>query len=153
MLLKKQTETDEKISKYKNGLLKLQESTESVDQLKGEMEVKKLDLNKKKKESEEMFYKIKDEKSKSEKEKKSIEKKEADLQLEKDQIQKLADEANEQLKKALPALEAANDQVSNLDSQSISQIKTFLKTKDKRLELIMFSIMVLLKEKQDWATV
>lgn len=43
------------------------------------MEVKKLDLNKKKKESEEMFYKIKDEKMKSEKEKKQIEKKEAEL--------------------------------------------------------------------------
>lgn len=34
------------------------------------MEVKKLDLNNKKKDSEEMFYKIKDEKNKSEKEKK-----------------------------------------------------------------------------------
>ena len=48
------------------------------------MEIKKLDLNQKKKESEEMFFKIKDEKGKSEKEKKQIEKKEHDLQEEKD---------------------------------------------------------------------
>ena len=40
-----------------------------------------------------------------------------------------------------------------MDSQSISNIKNFLKTRDKRLELIMFSIMILLREKPDWPTV
>jgi len=69
-LKEKKIQTEEKIKKYTNGLKKLKESTETVDLLKGEMEIKKLDLNQKKKESEEMFFKIKDEKGKSEKEKK-----------------------------------------------------------------------------------
>jgi len=69
-LKEKKIQTEEKIKKYTNGLKKLKETTETVDLLKGEMEIKKLDLNQKKKESEEMFFKIKDEKGKSEKEKK-----------------------------------------------------------------------------------
>lgn len=124
-----------------------------VEELKSNMDTVRFELAKKKQESEETCFKIKDEKIKSEKEKQAIEEREALLLKEKESILKLAGEAQVQLDKALPALEAANEQVSNLDASSISTIKTFLKTKDKRLEIIMFSIMILLKEKPDWATV
>ncbi len=40
-----------------------------------------------------------------------------------------------------------------MDSGSISEIKVILKSKDKRIELIMFSLMILLREKPDWSTV
>ena len=58
-----------------------------------------------------------------------------------------------QLSEALPGLELANERVNSLDSTAIADIKSFLKLKDARLELILYSIMVLLKEKADWATV
>ena len=81
------------LHKYQNGLLKLEQTSKVVDELKSNMDIVRFELAKKKQESEETCFKIKDEKIKSEKEKQAIEEREALLIMEKESILKLAAEA------------------------------------------------------------
>jgi dynein heavy chain len=153
ILQRKLAELDQKIHKYQTGIQRLEETQRSVEEMKGAMDVKRIELHKKKKECEEMIFKIDFEKRESAKEKKNIEEKEELLTKEKEDTQKLASAAKLQLEKAEPVLLEAKNKVKDLDNNSIAEIKVLLKTKDKRLELIMFSLMVLLGEKPKWDSV
>ena len=153
LLDSKSREAKSKVEKYTNGLEKLEEAKETVEELKGSMDIKRLELHKKKKDCEEMIYKIEHSKRDAEKEKSDIEAEESQINKEKETTMLLTKESEVQLNKALPALKEADEKVKKLDNSSIAEIKVLLKTKDKRLELIMFALMVLLKEKPDWDSV
>lgn len=150
---RKSAEIKQKIFKYQNGIEKLEETQKSVEELKSSMDIKRIELHKKKKECEEMIFKIDFEKRESAKEKKNIEEKDELLTKEKEETMKLAGAAKLQLEKAEPILVEAKNKVKDLDNNSIAEIKVLLKTKDKRLELIMFSLMILLGEKAKWDSV
>lgn len=153
ILMKKTQEINKSILKYQNGLQKLADTKKSVEELKTSMDIKRVELHKKKKECEEMIFKIDVEKREAAKEKKNIEEKEEFLSNERIETMAMAEAAEAQLLKAMPALMEANEKVQTLDNTSMAEIKVLLKTKDKRLELIMFSLMVLLGEKPKWDNV
>lgn len=135
------------------GLEKLEEAQKKVEELKNEMDTKRFELSKRKKECEDMMIKITHEQKEAEKEKKKIEEKEELISKEREVTINLTKEAQIELDKAIPALEEASHNISSLDSQKIAEIKQIIKTKDVRLMIIMNSIMVLLDKSPDMETI
>jgi len=62
-------------------------------------------------------------------------------------------EANLELEKAIPAWNEANIKVQSLDKTAVAVLKTLLKNKDKRLEIIMSAVMVIMNEDTSWSNV
>lgn len=153
LLHSKRHEVKREIAKYSNGLDKLEESKEFVEELKNSIESKRLEIQKKKKECAEIIGKVDLQLKESEKEKKAIELKEREIGKDKEVIQKMTDKTEEKLKSVEPLLAEAEAKIQGLDHQAIAEIKAYLKTKDKRLEYIMFGLMLLLGLKDNWDSV
>merc|ERR1712232_45230 len=75
------------------------------------------------------------------------------INIDKEETEKLKAEANKELEKAIPAWNEANVKVQSLDKSAVAVLKTLLKNKDKRLEIIMSAVMVIMNEDVSWGNV
>ena len=67
------------------------------------------------------------------------------------ECKEIADDAEADLAIAMPALNAALDEVDKLDKGSISEVKAYAKP-PPAVEMVLSAVMVLFKEKTDWPT-
>ena len=80
-------------------------------------------------------------------------KKEKDLvKIEQEEAERIAQDAQEQLALAQPALEKAKEQVDSLDSKSINEIKAYA-SPPKDVTRVMAAVMTFLRESVEWPSV
>mmetsp|Transcript_75525 Transcript_75525/g.104483 ORF Transcript_75525/g.104483 Transcript_75525/m.104483 type:complete len:117 (+) Transcript_75525:3370-3720(+) len=66
--------------------------------------------------------------------------------------EKLAEDAENELRKALPALQAAQDAVESLDKKYIAEIKSFT-SPPQDVAIVMASVMICLQRDPSWPSV
>ena len=64
----------------------------------------------------------------------------------------IEDQANKELQKAMPALESANDAVSKLKKEHISEVKS-MNNPPKDVATVMAAVMTFLRKGKDWVSV
>jgi dynein heavy chain len=114
---------------------------------------KRIEMQRKKKEREDLLITITHQKREAEKEEKRMKEKSDIISTDKEETEKLQAEANKELEKALPAWNDAKVKIELLDKGAIAVLKTLLKNKDPRLEIIMSAVMVIMNEDTSWSNV
>ena len=103
----KRKEVGNQITKLRNGLQKLEDARKQVELMTAESEIKRIEVSKQQKICEELSLNIQKEQKNADEKQRFIEGERIKIEKEKEDTQKLADEAEHELKKAEPALLAA----------------------------------------------
>lgn len=136
--------------KLSNGLSKLDEARVLVEDMNTMSEVKRVDVQKKTKGAEELVLEISKEQRNADERLKIIKQQQAVIERDSEETMRLAKEADEELAKALPALEAANSALEQLDKKEIAEIKAYA-SPPLIVGKVMEAVMVCLKEGITWA--
>ena len=151
LLGEKREEVGGQITKLKNGMAKLDEATEQVEEMSIALEKKQEVVSKKKKDCEELLVVIVSERRIADEQRKQVEADEQRISKEAAECKEISDSAQRDLSKALPALEKAMKEVDKLDKGSISEVKAY--SSPPALVLLALSgVMVLFAKKTDWGT-
>jgi len=117
-----------------------------------EAEVKRQEVSVKSRQAEELMEKIKKDEKNANEQKKIIEHETEKIEKEKEDSEKLAEEAEYELNKALPALNAANQAILELDKKSINEIKSYA-SPPADVATVMSAVMVILGKPTTWLEV
>ncbi|KAI5628238.1 dynein heavy chain 6, axonemal isoform X2 [Silurus asotus] len=151
MLGSKREQLETARDRVKNGLTKLLETNELVDKMKVELSALEPVLKQKSIDVNALMEKIAVDQESADQVRKVVKEDEA-LAKEKERITKaIANEAREDLDKALPVLEKANKALDSLDKADISEIRVFTKPPDLVMT-VMEAVCILLNSKTDWAS-
>ena len=152
ILNQKRNEIRKQIKKLSNGLGKLDESAESVQQMTAESEIKRAEVSKKSQECQDLKMDLaKREKFASEKQQNILMKQEV-VNSEREIALKLRDEAQYQLNLALPALEEADEAVGSLDKKAIGEVRAYT-APPKDIRNVMAAVMTVMGRPTDWAAI
>ncbi|XP_042305526.1 dynein axonemal heavy chain 6 [Sceloporus undulatus] len=137
--------------RVKNGLTKLLETNELVDNMKLELSALEPVLKEKSVDVEALMEKLAVDQENADQVRRIVQEDEAIAKVKAEDTQAIADDAQRDLDEALPALEAANKALDSLDKADISEIRVFTKPPDLVMT-VMEAICILLNAKPDWAT-
>lgn len=153
ILSQKRTEIGTQATKLRNGLGRLASAAAQVAEMTTESEIKRAEVSKKQQECADLKIDLaKQEKEATEKQK-AIEAKTEIVGKEKLKAQTLADDANEDLKKTMPILEAANEAVGGLTKKDIGEVRAYA-TPPKEIMNVMSAVLTVLgKPNADWPAV
>ncbi|GBG32973.1 Dynein heavy chain 2, axonemal [Hondaea fermentalgiana] len=144
-------EIGENRAKLSGGLTKLEEGKTQVEEMSVELEAKKVVVAEAQKECEELLVVIVGERRSADERKKQVEAQAARISTEEAECKVIAEDAERDLGKALPALEAAMAEVDKLDKSSISEVKAYA-SPPPAVEMVLNAVMLLFALKPDWAT-
>ena len=148
----KRKEVDNQRSKLRNGLSRLDEARSQVEQMSAEAEVARAEVSKQQKVCEELMINIAKERKNADEQQVTIEAQTVKIEKEKEETLQLAADAEAELKKAEPALIAAQEALEGLDKKHISEIKSF-PTPPDAVATVMAAVMVVLGKDPGWASV
>ena len=137
--------------KLKNGLAKLDESRVQVEEMSKQLEERKEVVNQKNKDCSELLVVIVSERRVADEQRKKVEADSERIGKEEIETKKIADDAQKDLDKALPALEKAMSEVDKLEKSSISEVKAY-SNPPPVVALVLSAVMVLFGLSTDWAT-
>ncbi|KAL9959258.1 hypothetical protein ACROYT_G032565 [Oculina patagonica] len=137
--------------RVKNGLKKLLETNDLVDNMQVELVALEPQLKQKSLDVEKLMDKLQTDQDEADKVRKVVSAEEEVAKGKADETQAIAAEAQKDLDEALPALDAANKALDSLDKSDISELKVFT-TPPELVMTVMESICILLNAKPDWAT-
>ena len=152
ILNEKTKEYGEYITKLQNGQSKLVDAQIQVTKMTEDSELKKQEMSKKTKEAEELMRKVNEEQLKADAQLEVINEKKAIIAKEREESDRIFQEAEYELNKALPALESAMQALENLDNRDIAEVKQYQRP-PKDIEIVMYGVMVTLGEHPTWANV
>merc|ERR1719217_416460 len=115
-----------------------------------DLEVKQDICIKKTKECEELLHVIVQERSKADAQQVAVEADSARIEKEAKETKIISDDAQRDLEKAMPALEAALDALEKLDKKSISEVKAYAKPPDMVMKT-MCAVMTVMGKTPSWA--
>jgi len=149
----KRDEIGKQANKLRNGLGRLAGAGAQVTEMTAESEIKRAEVSKKQQECADLKINLaKQEKEATEKQK-AIEIKTESVNKERVKAEALAREANDDLAKTMPILEAANEAVGNLTNKDIGEVRAYA-TPPKDIQNVMSAVMTVLgKPNADWASV
>ncbi|KAK3507623.1 hypothetical protein QTP70_031174 [Hemibagrus guttatus] len=151
MLGNKRQQLETARDRVKNGLTKLLETNELVDKMKVELSALEPVLKQKSIDVSALMEKIAVDQEKADQVRRVVKEDEA-LAMEKaDNTKAIAEEAQRDLDKALPALEKANKALDALDKADIAEIRVFTKPPDLVMT-VMEAVCILLNSRTDWAS-
>jgi dynein heavy chain len=150
LLGEKKRQIGGQIEKLSNGLSKLDEARVLVEEMNTMSETKRIDVQKKTKVTEELVLEISKEQRNADERLKIITQQQAIIKIDTEETMRLAKEADEELAKCLPALEAANRALAQLEKKEIAEIKAYV-TPPPIVGKVMEAVMVCLKEGTTWA--
>ena len=139
----KRTQVGNQITKLRNGLAKLDDARKQVEVMTAESEIKRVEVSKQQKICEELAANIQKEKKIADEKQKHIEGERVIIEKEKVDTEKLAADAEAELKKAEPALLAAQSAVESLDKNSINEIKSYANP-PQDVATVMSAVMIML---------
>lgn len=125
LLMKKRKVLDDNIDRLETGLTILQKTKDKVEGLKNDLNVKKVEVEIKQKETNDLIDKVTASSAVAAKEKEAADKEEAIASELTAQANTLKAEADKELEAALPAMERAKEAVDCLTKASIQELKTF----------------------------
>ena len=146
---KRQTVGDQAY-KLKNGLQKLSDTAEQVAEMSIELEQKKKVVAKAQTDCEEMLVVIVQEKRIVDEQQKNVNAESEKIGKEEAETKIVADDAQADLDKAIPALDAAQKALEMLNKKDMAEVKAYAKP-PKAVETTMEAVMVLRKSDPTWA--
>jgi len=149
LLKKKRGEILTQQQKLQRGTQKLDDAKKDVEIMSVELEKKQKVVSKSQKECEELLVVIVSEKRVANDQKKLVEADEARISKEAEACKKIADSADKDLAKAMPALEKAMEEVSKLDKSAISEVKAYAQPPEK-VKLTLEGVMTIFQQKTSW---
>ncbi|XP_070836417.1 dynein axonemal heavy chain 6 [Chaetodon trifascialis] len=135
--------------RVKNGLTKLLETNELVDEMKVDLSALEPVLKQKSIDVDALMEKLAIDQENADEVRKVVKEDEALAKVKAEDTQAMADDAQRDLDEALPALEGANQALNSLDKADISEIKVFTKPPDLVMT-VMEAVCILLNCKPDW---
>lgn len=117
-----------------------------------ESEIKRIEVSKQQKVCEELSINIQKEQKTADEKQKFIEVERVKVGKDKEETEKLAADAEQELKKAEPALLAAQEALESLDKKYISEIKSFANP-PADVAIVMNAVMIVLGKEPTWASV
>ena len=149
LLSEKRTVLGDSISKFRNGIEKLDDSRQQVEVMSEELEVKKVEVAKAQKDCEEMLVVIVKDRKVVDEQQKSVQAESEKIGKEEAETTIIADDAQKDLDEALPALASAEEALNALNKKDLSEIKAYAKP-PTLVELVMEAVMVLRKKTPTW---
>ena len=149
LLGEKRAEVGDQANKLKNGLQKLSDTAEQVGEMSIELESKKKVVAKAQTETEELLVVIVQENHIVAEQQKTVNIESEKIAKDEVETRRIADDAQQDLDKALPALEAATQALSMLNKKDMAEVKAYAKP-HKAVEKVMEAVMVLLKHDASW---
>jgi len=134
-----------------NGLAKLKETNDLVDNMKEELAKLQPVLEEKSKATAVLLEQVTKDQAETEKTKLVVEAEEAEVKSQAAATKEIADDARSDLDKAMPALNAAVNALSALNKNDITEIKSFAKP-PALVQMTMEAVCILKQEKPDWDT-
>ncbi|MCJ8749245.1 hypothetical protein PDJAM_G00174240 [Pangasius djambal] len=151
MLGNKRRQLEAARDRVKNGLTKLLETNDLVDKMKVELSALEPVLKQKSIDVGALMEKISVDQGRADQVRSVVKEDEALAKEKAKNTQAIAEEAQRDLDKALPALEKANKALDALDKADISEIRVFTKPPDLVMT-VMEAVCILLNSKTDWAS-
>ncbi|OMJ81043.1 hypothetical protein SteCoe_18549 [Stentor coeruleus] len=149
MLTLQQKKVPEQINKYVTGLKRLKETNEMVSDMQKEQAELKIILKKSSEENARMQIELQGKQADAKVKEEACAKDEADCSVTMKEVSEIKDECQKDLDEALPALNAANRALGNLNKSDIVEIKSYPKP-PPGVEMVMNAVCLLFKEKQTW---
>ncbi|KAK7497834.1 hypothetical protein BaRGS_00010968 [Batillaria attramentaria] len=137
--------------RVKNGLVKLLETNDLVDNMKKELVALEPELKKKSEDTNLLMENLVVDQEKADAVRKVVMEDEAVAKVKAEETQAIADDAQRDLDEAMPALEAAIKALDALDKNDISEIRVFSKPPEL-VQTVMEAVCILLGYKTDWAS-
>ncbi|XP_073398257.1 dynein axonemal heavy chain 6 [Dendrobates tinctorius] len=137
--------------RVKNGLSKLLETNQLVDNMKIELSALEPVLKQKSIDVDALMEKLSVDQENADQVRRIVKEDEAIAKVKAEETQAIADDAQRDLDEAMPALEAANKALDSLDKADISEIRVFTSPPDMVMT-VMEAICILLNSKPDWMT-
>ena len=136
--------------KLRNGLDKLADTATQVGEMAIELEVKKKVVAKAQTDCEEMLVVIVQEKRVVDEQQKTVNAETEKIGKEEADTKIIADDAQADLDKAIPALDAAQKALELLNKKDMAEVKAYAKP-PPAVETVMEAVMVLRKQEPTWA--
>merc|ERR1719473_2118129 len=150
-LATKQDEIGGSRDKLANGLFKLNEAQTQVEEMTVDLEGMQDVVAKRSKECQELLVVIVEKKMQADEKQRTLEVDSARLAKEEAEIMVIAADAERDLAKAMPALDAAVDALERLDKKSIAEVKAYAKPPDLVLKT-MNAVMTVMDKPATWAS-
>jgi dynein heavy chain len=148
----KRKEIGDQINKLRSGLDKLDDARKQVEEMTVQSEVKRAEVSKEQKQCEELMVEMSKQQTEADEKMKVIETERIKIGKEKAEIVAFAAVAEQDLKKAEPALIAAEESLEKLDKKYIAEIKSF-PSPPAEVEMVMYAVMVILGKDTTWLAV
>jgi dynein heavy chain len=149
LLKEKRKEIGDAASKLRNGLSKLDDTRQNVQQISVELEVSKKQVAEFQKQCEDFLVIIVQQKREADETAKNVAAKAEKLAVEEAEVQVVADAAQADLDQALPALNAATKALENINKKDLNEIRSYGKP-PPLVEKVMEAVMVLKKCEPTW---
>lgn len=150
LLAEKRKELGDAANKLVNGLEKIDDTRQKVEVMSVELEETKRQVAEYQRECDEYLVVIVQQKRDADDQQKAVSARSEKIVIETQECEKLAADAEADLKEALPALEAATNALNSLNKNDISEIKAYTKPPDI-VAMVMEAVMVLRKSKPEWS--
>jgi dynein heavy chain len=147
----KQEEIGNNRDKLANGLYKLNEARSQVEELTVDLEGMQDVVAKRTKECQELLVVIVEKKMQADEKQRTLEVDNQRLAKEEAEIMVIATDAERDVAKAMPALEAAVDALEKLDKKSIAEVKAYAKPPELVLKT-MNAVMTVMDKPATWAS-
>lgn len=149
LLSEKRRHIGDLANKLRNGLDKLFDTAKQVSEMKVDLEEKKKIVAKAQKECEDLLVVIVQEKRIVDEQEKEVRAEEIKINKEKDEATVMASEAQAELDKAIPALEAAKTALESLSKSDVSEVRAYAKPPPD-VQTTLSAVMVVLKKQPTW---
>lgn len=151
LLATKRKELNESRDRLLNGLQKLDETNNVVDDMKKQLNDLQPQLEKKKEDTAQLIEHVNKDQAEAERVQANVAKDEEEVKKQQQDTQAIKDDAQADLDQALPALERAKQSLDALKKDDITEIKSFPKP-PQLVQLTMEAVNTVLGEKTDWET-
>lgn len=151
MLQDKRSEMTESRDRLSNGIIKLEETNDMVQNLKKELNDLMPVLEVKSQDAEKLLKQVAKEQAEASVVKAKVATEEEEVNAKATQVAEVQADAQRDLDKAMPALDTAIKSLDALDKKDITEIKNFIKP-PAAVQTVMEAVNVLLGEKPDWDT-
>jgi len=141
LLQEKRDEIGFEINKLATGLKRLEEAQEKAEELSKALDVAHNDLTQKQKDCEDLMIRTTQSSREADEKKKEVEAKTIVVEKEKAETQRLADEAQADLDKAMPALLSASEKIEKLTNKEFAEVRAYNKPPEQ-VEGVMAVILI-----------
>ena len=149
MLSRKRKEVSAALSRLEGGVLKLNEANSSVASMKLELSELQPVLEQKSAETSKLLLQVQSESAKANEQKAQVEKEAAAVAKTSAEVQVMAEDAQADLDKALPAFESAVKSLKSLSKADLVEVKGYAKP-PALVQKVMEAVCVMLQTKTDW---